>query len=407
MLNPGGSVKDRPAIAMIDAAERDGLLKPGGTIVEPTSGNTGRRPRDRRRAARLRLHLRDVRQDEHREGRAAPRVRRRGRGVPDRGAARAPGLVLLRRRPAHARRRARSGPTSTPTRTTPRSTSARPAPEIWRQTGGRITHFVAGVGTGGTITGVARYLKRMNPDVQIIGADPEGSVYSGGTGPAVPRRRGRRGLLAPDLRPEPRRPRGHGDRRRVVRHGAPGDARRGSARRRLVRHGGARGARRRPGARSRGGRRRAPARLRPRLPLEDLQRRLDDGLRVHPVRRPVRGRRAREQGRLDPRPRARHPGRDGARRVGAHARARGVAGGGQRQQGAAARGEGGERHARRALAHGPRVPRPVRARAAGGGDHEPGDADDRDRRAHPGGRGPAQPRRPRCSSSTVVTRSAC
>ena len=103
MLNAGGSVKDRPAVAMIDAAERDGLLQPGGTIVEPTSGNTGRRPRHRRRAARLPVHLRDVRQDERGEGLAAPRVRRRGGGVPHRGAARASRLLLLRRRPAHAR----------------------------------------------------------------------------------------------------------------------------------------------------------------------------------------------------------------------------------------------------------------------------------------------------------------
>ena len=103
MLNPGGSVKDRPAIAMIDAAERDGLLKPGGTIVEPTSGNTGVGLAIVAAQRGYQLHLRDVRQDEHREGRAAARVRRRGRGVPDRGAARGPDVVLLGRRPAHPR----------------------------------------------------------------------------------------------------------------------------------------------------------------------------------------------------------------------------------------------------------------------------------------------------------------
>ena len=85
-------------------------------------------------------------------------------------------------------------------------------PELWEQTGGRITHLVAGVGTGGTITGTVRYLREHKPDLVVIGADPEGSIYSGGRGERAPlpgRGRGR-GLLARDLRPVGGRPLGHG-----------------------------------------------------------------------------------------------------------------------------------------------------------------------------------------------------
>ena len=181
-LNAGGSVKDRPAVAMIDAAERDGLLKPGGTIVEPTSGNTG-------------------------VGLAIVAARRGYKCVfimPDKMAPEK--IALLRAYGAEV--------IVCPTAVSPEhpdsyySVSARLAteipnafkpdqysnpanpqahfdstgPEIWRQTAGRITHFVAGIGTGGTISGTGRYLKSQNPNVQIIGADPEGSVYSGGSG---------------------------------------------------------------------------------------------------------------------------------------------------------------------------------------------------------------------------------
>ena len=277
MFNPGGSVKDRPAVAMIDAAERDGLLQPGRHDRRADLGQHRRRARDRRRAARLPLHLRDVRQDERGEGLAAARVRRRGRGVPDRGAARAPRLLLLGRRPAHARdARTRSGPTSTPTRPTRPSTSARPGPRSGARPTGRVTHFVAGIGTGGTITGVARYLKAQNPDVQIIGADPEGSVYSGGTGrPYLVEGVGE------DFWPTTYDP------SLVDRTVMVSDAESFAAARRVTREEGLLiggscgtavhaalvvGAR----ARARRGRRRAAARLRPQLPVEDLQRRLDD-----------------------------------------------------------------------------------------------------------------------------------
>lgn len=181
-MNAGGSVKDRPALAMIEAAERDGLLKEGGTIVEPTSGNTG-------------------------VGLAIVAARRHYKCVfvmPDKMA---PEKISLLRAygaevvvcptavsPEHpdsyysvAQRLAEEipgafRPNQYANPANPASHVATTGPEIWRQTSGRVTHFVAGVGTGGTISGVGKYLKSQNPDVQIIGADPEGSVYSGGSG---------------------------------------------------------------------------------------------------------------------------------------------------------------------------------------------------------------------------------
>src|SRR5206468_9375949 len=182
LLNPGGSVKDRPAVAMIDAAERAGLLKPGGTIVEPTSGNTG-------------------------VGLAIVAARRRYRCVfvmPDKMSTEK--IALLRAygaevlvcpttvAPEHpdsyysvaARLVSEIPGAFQPDQyhnpENPKAHERTTGPELWRQTAGRITHFVAGIGTGGTITGVSRYLKAQNPSVQIVGADPEGSVYSGGGG---------------------------------------------------------------------------------------------------------------------------------------------------------------------------------------------------------------------------------
>src|SRR3954470_16289140 len=180
--NPGGSVKDRPAVAMIDAAERDGLLGPGGTIVEPTSGNTG-------------------------VGLAIVAARRRYRCIfvmPDKMSAEKIGLLRAYGAevivcptavaPEHpdsyysvANRLAAEVPGAFQPNQyhnpeNPLSHERSTGPEIWRQTAGRITHFVAGIGTGGTITGVGRYLKSVRPGVQIVGCRPEGSVYSGGTG---------------------------------------------------------------------------------------------------------------------------------------------------------------------------------------------------------------------------------
>jgi cystathionine beta-synthase len=182
LFNPGGSVKDRPAVAMIDAAERDGLLQPGGTIVEPTSGNTGvglaivaaqRGYRcifvmsDKMSAEKVSL-LRAYGADVVVCPTAVPPEHPDSYySVADR---------LTRETPGAFRPDQYSNPAN------PAEHQRSTGPEIWRQTEGRVTHFVAGVGTGGTITGVARFLKAQNPAVQVIAADPAGSVYSGGTG---------------------------------------------------------------------------------------------------------------------------------------------------------------------------------------------------------------------------------
>jgi cystathionine beta-synthase len=182
-LNPGGSAKDRIATRIIDAAEREGLLKPGGTIVEPTSGNTGvglalvAQQRGYRCVFvvpdKVGVDKRNVLTAYGAEvvvtpTAVAPDSPESYYGVSDRLAREIPGAF----KPDQY-----SNPNG------PLSHYESTAPEIWRDTDGLVTHFVAGVGTGGTISGVGRYLKEVSDGrVQIIGADPEGSVYSGGTG---------------------------------------------------------------------------------------------------------------------------------------------------------------------------------------------------------------------------------
>ena len=180
--NPGGSSKDRPALEMILAAEQDGLLRPGGTIVEPTSGNTG-------------VGLAIV--ATHRgykcvfvtTDKVAPEkidlLRAYGAEVVVCPVAVAPedpasyystAERLVREIPDSYRPNQYENPNN------PLAHEKTTGPEIWRQTSGRVTYFVAGAGTCGTITGTARYLKRMNPDVKVIAADPDASVFSGGSG---------------------------------------------------------------------------------------------------------------------------------------------------------------------------------------------------------------------------------
>jgi cystathionine beta-synthase len=180
-FNPGGSVKDRIAVRMIEAAEASGELKPGGTIVEPTSGNTGvglAIVAQQRGYHCVFVCPDKVSGDKIDTLRAygaevvvcptavAPEDPRSYYSVSDR---------LARERPGGWK------PNQYANENNPRSHYETTGPELWDQTDGRITHFVAGVGTGGTISGTGRYLKERAP-VQIIGADPEGSVYSGGTG---------------------------------------------------------------------------------------------------------------------------------------------------------------------------------------------------------------------------------
>jgi cystathionine beta-synthase len=182
-LNPGGSVKDRIALRMIEAAEASGELKQGGTIVEPTSGNTGvglaiaAASRgydcvfvvpDKVAADKINVLKAYGARVEVCPTAVAPDDPRSYYSVSDRLTREIPGAWK---------------PNQYANENNPRSHYETTGPEIWRQTSGRVTHFVAGVGTGGTISGAGRYLKDVSDGrVRIVGADPEGSVYSGGTG---------------------------------------------------------------------------------------------------------------------------------------------------------------------------------------------------------------------------------
>ncbi|GAB1508352.1 cystathionine beta-synthase [Actinophytocola sp. KF-1] len=182
-FNPGGSVKDRIALRMIEAAEASGELRPGGTIVEPTSGNTGvglAMVAQRKGYKCVFVCPDKVSEDKRNTLKAygaevvvcptavAPEHPDSYYNVSDR---------LVREIEGAWKPDQYSNPEN------PESHYRQTGPEIWKQTDGRITHFVAGVGTGGTISGTGRYLKEVSEGrVKIVGADPEGSVYSGGSG---------------------------------------------------------------------------------------------------------------------------------------------------------------------------------------------------------------------------------
>jgi cystathionine beta-synthase len=179
-LNPGGSIKDRVALALIEAAERDGRLKPGATIIEPTSGNTGTGlamaaslkgyrviavmpdKMSKEKIDLLRAYGAEVVVAPTEVPPDSPESYYR---VADRLTAEIPGAFQ---------------PNQYSNPANPEIHYVSTGPELWRQSGGRITHLVVGVGTGGTITGVGRYLREQNPDIVIVGADPVGSIYSGG-----------------------------------------------------------------------------------------------------------------------------------------------------------------------------------------------------------------------------------
>lgn len=189
-MNPGGSAKDRIAVKMLDEAAREGLIQPGGTVVEPTSGNTGVAMAmvAQQRGYNCVFVVPDkVGEDKRAVLKAygaevvvtptavAPDSPQSYYGVSDRLVAEIPGAYK---------------PDQFSNQNGPLSHYETTGPEIWADTDGKVTHFVAGVGTGGTISGTGRFLREVSKDrpaadggeVQIIGADPEGSVYSGGTG---------------------------------------------------------------------------------------------------------------------------------------------------------------------------------------------------------------------------------
>ena len=179
MLNPGGSVKDRIGVSMIEAAEREGLLKAGGTIVEPTSGNTGvglaiasalkgyrciftmPDKMSMEKVSLLRAYGAEV---VITPTAVAPESPESYYSVADRLTEEIPGAFQ---------------PNQYHNAKNPEAHYLTTGPEIWEQTDGTVTHVVVSVGTGGTISGAGRYLKEQNPNIQIVGADPEGSVFTG------------------------------------------------------------------------------------------------------------------------------------------------------------------------------------------------------------------------------------
>src|SRR2546421_481343 len=186
-FNPGGSVKDRIALRMVAAAEASGDLRPGGTIIEPTSGNTGVGLAivAAEKGYRCLFVCPDkVGQDKISVLRAygAEVVVCPGAVAPDHSESYySVSTRLARETPGGWKPDQYANPEN------PASHYHSTGPEIWAQTEGKVTHFVAGIGTGGTISGAGRYLKEgSGGGVQGIGADPEGSGYSGGTGPPHP-----------------------------------------------------------------------------------------------------------------------------------------------------------------------------------------------------------------------------
>ncbi|HEY4514016.1 MAG TPA: cysteine synthase family protein [Candidatus Paceibacterota bacterium] len=174
-LNPGGSMKDRIGIAMIEDAEKKGLLKPGGTIVEPTSGNTGV---GLAIAAAIKGYKLVCTMSEKMSMEKEQVLRAYGAEV-----VRAPADVepddprmYINLAKSIAEERGGYYPNQYFNRANTEAHYRTTGPEIWRDTEGKVTHYVAPVGTGGTISGAARFLKEKNPNVKVIGIDPEGSL---------------------------------------------------------------------------------------------------------------------------------------------------------------------------------------------------------------------------------------
>jgi cystathionine beta-synthase len=177
-LNPGGSVKDRPAVKMLEVAEKEGLLKPGGAVVEPTSGNTGAglalaaAVKGYRCICVMPDKTSQEKQDLLKALGAEVIITPTGLTPDDPESYYGVAERLAREIPGGFKPGQYENPAN------PLAHYETTGPEVWEQTDGRITHFVAGMGTCGTITGTGHYLKEMNPEVKVVGADPEGSIFS-------------------------------------------------------------------------------------------------------------------------------------------------------------------------------------------------------------------------------------